>query len=171
MTSTSRSMRPITGRAQSEGASYHGQIIGNVMYGNGNSGYEPIHINAYMDYAVVEGNIVSYSGGTGMALQTGVYHAWIADNIFFDDGRDCITLYLYDPRAVRVSPQRFAGTRSRTTPATWGRPPMSSGNESGRRHRTRRWHHRIRSLHQGYDGPEQCDRDLRQWGNDGSVAV
>ena len=82
---------------QSEGASYNGQIIGNVMYGNGSSGYEPIHINAYMDYAVVEGNIVSYSGGTGMALQTGVYHAWIADNIFFDNGRDCVTLYLYPP--------------------------------------------------------------------------
>ena len=81
---------------QSEGASYNGQIIGNVMYGNGNSGYEPIHINAYMDYAVVEGNIVSYSGGTGMALETGVYNAWIAHNIFFDNGRDCITLYLYD---------------------------------------------------------------------------
>jgi len=81
---------------QSEGASYNGQIIGNVMYGNGNAGYEPIHINAYMDYAVVEGNIVSYSGGTGIALQTGVYHAWVADNVFFDNGRDCITLYLYD---------------------------------------------------------------------------
>jgi hypothetical protein len=81
---------------KSSGASYHGQIIGNVIYGNGDSGYEPIHINSYMDYPVVEGNIVSYSGGTGMALQTGVYHAWIADNIFFDNGRDCITLYLYD---------------------------------------------------------------------------
>lgn len=81
---------------QSDGASYHGQVIGNVMYGNGAAGYEPIHINAYMDYPVVEGNIVSYSGGSGLALQTGVYNAWIADNIFFDNGRDCITLYLYD---------------------------------------------------------------------------
>lgn len=80
----------------SQGASYHGQIIGNVMYGNGASGYEPIHINADMDYPVIEGNIVSYSGGTGMALQTGVYHAFVADNVFFDNGRDCITLYLYD---------------------------------------------------------------------------
>jgi hypothetical protein len=80
----------------SQGASYHGQIIGNVMYGNGAGGYEPIHINADMDYPVIEGNIVSYSGGTAMALQTGVYHAFVADNVFFDNGRDCITFYLYD---------------------------------------------------------------------------
>ena len=87
---------------QSEGASYHGQIIGNVMYGNGNSGYEPVHINVYMDYPVVEGNIVSYSGGTGIGVYTGVYHAWIADNIFFDNGRDCITLYLYDHPGMNI---------------------------------------------------------------------
>ena len=79
----------------SVGASYHGQIIGNVMYGNGDAGYEPIHINTYMDYPVVEGNIISYSGGTGIGLQTGVYHAFIADNVIFDNGRDCITLFLY----------------------------------------------------------------------------
>jgi hypothetical protein len=80
----------------SQGASYHGEIIGNVIYGNGDSGYEPIHINADMDYPVVEGNIVSYSGGTGIGLQTGVYHAFVADNVLFDNGRDCITLFLYD---------------------------------------------------------------------------
>lgn len=80
----------------SVGASYHGQIIGNVMYGNGDAGYEPIHINTYIDYPVVEGNIISYSGGTGIGLETGVYHAFIADNVIFDNGRACITLYLYD---------------------------------------------------------------------------
>ena len=66
------------------------------MYNNGASGYEPIHINAYIDYPVVEGNIVSFSGGSAFALQTGVYHALIRNNLFFDNGRDCGTLYLYD---------------------------------------------------------------------------
>jgi hypothetical protein len=81
---------------QSRGASYRGRIIGNVMYNNGASGYEPIHINAYIDSPVVEGNIVSFSGGSAFALQTGVYHALIRNNLFFDNGRDCGTLYLYD---------------------------------------------------------------------------
>ena len=80
----------------SRGASYRGRIIGNVMYNNGASGYEPIHINAYIDSPVVEGNIVSFSGGSAFALQTGVYHALIRNNLFFDNGRDCGTLYLYD---------------------------------------------------------------------------
>jgi hypothetical protein len=84
-------------RGASMGASYHGQIIGNVMYGNGNHGYEPIHVNTYIDYPVIEGNIISYSGGTGIGLYTGVYHAFVADNLLFDNGRDCITLFLYDP--------------------------------------------------------------------------
>lgn len=81
---------------RSAGASYRGRIIGNVMYNNGASGYEPIHINAYIDNPVVEGNIVSFSGGSAFALQTGVYHALIRNNLFFDNGRDCGTLYLYD---------------------------------------------------------------------------
>jgi hypothetical protein len=81
---------------KSPGASYGGRIIGNVMYNNGAYGYEPIHINTYIDHPVVEGNIVSFSGGTAFALQTGVYHALIRNNLFFDNGRDCGTLYLYD---------------------------------------------------------------------------
>lgn len=81
---------------RSPGASYRGRIIGNVMYNNGASGYEPIHINAYIDYPVVEGNIVSFGGGSPFALQTGVYHALIRNNLFFDNGRDCGTLFLYD---------------------------------------------------------------------------
>ncbi len=81
---------------QSLGASSRGRIIGNVMYNNGASGYEPIHINAYIDNPVVEGNIVSFSGGSPFSLQTGVYHAVIRNNLFFDNGRDCGTLYLYD---------------------------------------------------------------------------
>ena len=81
---------------ESRGASYRGRIIGNVMYNNGASGYEPIHINTYIDYPVVESNIVSFSGGSAFALQTGVYHALIRNNLFFDNGRDCGTLYLYD---------------------------------------------------------------------------
>jgi hypothetical protein len=81
----------------SQGASYHGQIIGNVMYENGGNGYEPIHVNTYIDYPVIQGNIISYSGGTGIGLYTGVYHAFVADNVLFDNGRDCITLFLYDP--------------------------------------------------------------------------
>jgi len=81
---------------RSAGASYRGRIIDNVMYGNGAAGYEPIHINAYIDSPVVEGNIVSFSGGSAFALQTGVYHGLIRNNLFFDNGRDCGTLYLYD---------------------------------------------------------------------------
>jgi hypothetical protein len=77
-------------------ASSNARVIGNVMYSNGDSGYEPIHLNTYLDGAIVEGNIVSYSGGTPIALQTGVYHAEIRANVLFDNGRDCLTLYLYD---------------------------------------------------------------------------
>jgi hypothetical protein len=77
-------------------ASSNAQIVDNVMYSNGTSGYEPIHLNTYLDGAIVEGNIVSYSGGTAVALETGVYHADIKSNLFFDNGRACITLYLYD---------------------------------------------------------------------------
>jgi hypothetical protein len=77
-------------------ASSNAQVIGNVMYSNGTSGYEPIHLNTYLNGATVQDNIVSYSGGTAVALETGVYHADIKANVFFDNGRDCITLYLYD---------------------------------------------------------------------------
>jgi len=77
-------------------ASSNARVIGNVMYANGASGYEPIHLNTYLNGATVRGNIVSFSGGSAIALQTGVYHALIDGNIFFDNGRDCITLYLYD---------------------------------------------------------------------------
>jgi len=80
----------------SPGASYRGQIIDNVMYNNGLNGYEPIHVNTYSKGVVVDGNIVSYSGGTAVGFYRGTFNAVIRNNVFFDNGRDGITLYLND---------------------------------------------------------------------------
>jgi hypothetical protein len=79
----------------SVGASYRGKVLGNVMYNNGSAGYEPIHVNTFIDSPVVEGNIVSYSGGTGIGLQTGVYHASVRNNVLFDNGVCAVTAYVY----------------------------------------------------------------------------
>jgi hypothetical protein len=81
----------------SPGASYRPKILNNVMYNNGAAGYEPIHINTYVTGVQVKGNIVSYGGGTGLGLQSGVYNSVISNNLFFDNGRSGITLSLYGP--------------------------------------------------------------------------
>ncbi len=70
-------------------------VRSNVMYNNGDSGYEPIHINTMVKNAVVEGNIVSYSGGAAVGFQTGVYNSQIRNNAFFDNGACAITFWLY----------------------------------------------------------------------------
>ena len=145
---------------KSRGASYGGRIIGNVMYNNGAFGYEPIHINTYIDHPVVEGNIVSFSGGTAFALQTGVYHALIRNNLFFDNGRDCGTLYLYD----HGDP---------TVPATlrWNTIEnnicyVGSGIDCHSRHEPGGWDHaegqytNAGALHKGHGNSQQHHRDV-----------
>ncbi len=71
--------------------SYRGNILNNVLYNNGDGGYEPIHIRSTIDGVTVDGNIISYSGGTGIGLQYGVYHARLTNNVIFDGGRAAIT--------------------------------------------------------------------------------
>lgn len=66
-----------------------------VFYANGDDGYEPIHYNAYINGGTISGNYISYSGGTGIGLQTGADNIVIKDNIIDDNGRAGITLYLY----------------------------------------------------------------------------
>jgi hypothetical protein len=83
----------------SVGASYRGRIIQNVMYNNGESGYNPIHINTYTIDNVVEGNIISFSGGTAIGLQSGVYRASVRNNVIVYPGACGITLSLYGPEA------------------------------------------------------------------------
>jgi hypothetical protein len=80
---------------QSVGASYRGSIVQNVMYNNGESGYEPVHINTYTTDNLIEGNIISYSGGTGIGLQSGVYRATVRNNVIVYPGACGITLSLY----------------------------------------------------------------------------
>lgn len=82
---------------QSPGASARGRILGNVMYNSGSGGYEPIHINTYTRDNLIEGNIISYCGGTGIGLQSGVYHTTVRNNAVFENGRAAITLSLYGP--------------------------------------------------------------------------
>lgn len=79
----------------SVGADQNITVRGNVMYNNGDSGYEPIHVNTMVQNAVVEDNIVAYSGGAAVAFQTGVYHSTIRNNAFFDNGSCAVTLWLY----------------------------------------------------------------------------
>jgi hypothetical protein len=76
------------------GASYEVIYHDNVLYNNGTSGYEPIHVNDVVSGAWVYGNISSYSGGAGMALQTGDYNASVTGNLFFLFGADCINIFL-----------------------------------------------------------------------------
>jgi hypothetical protein len=80
---------------KSRGASQRARVIGNVMYNNGESGFDPIHINSIIRDVLVEGNIVSYSGGSAITFQTGVYNSAIRNNVLFDNGRDAITFHLY----------------------------------------------------------------------------
>jgi hypothetical protein len=88
---------------KSRGASHRALVIGNVMYNNGESGYDTIHINTIIDDVLVEGNIVSYSGGSAVTFQTGVYRSVIRNNVLFDNGRDAITFHLYgaEPPGLR----------------------------------------------------------------------
>lgn len=80
---------------KSVGADKNITVRGNVMYNNGDSGYEPIHINTMIQNASVEGNIVAYSGGAAVGFQTGVYHSTIRNNSFFSNGACAITFWLY----------------------------------------------------------------------------
>lgn len=77
------------------GPSARTKVVDNVMYNNGAGGYEPIHINTHVDSPLIEGNIVSYSGGAAVAFQTGVANGIIRNNVFFDNGACAITLWTY----------------------------------------------------------------------------
>jgi parallel beta-helix repeat protein len=81
----------------SVGASHDCNILNNVLYNNGSSGYEPLHMNTYAQNNLIEGNIISYSGGTGIGLQSGVYYTIIRNNLIFDNSRAGITMSLYGP--------------------------------------------------------------------------
>ncbi len=83
-------------------ASFRGQIIQNVMYNNGDSGYEPIHVNTFATGVVVDGNIISYSGGSPIAFQTGVYDSFIKNNVMVANGRSCITFFLYSTSSATI---------------------------------------------------------------------
>lgn len=84
-------------------ADYNFSIVDNVFYGNGGGGFEPIHINAIIDGVDIEGNINSFGGGSGMTLEHGVEHALIKNNILFDNGAACFTLYLNDNGNAQVA--------------------------------------------------------------------
>lgn len=68
-----------------------GLIKHNVMYNNGLSGYEPVHMNGYINGVVIDGNIIAYSGGTAVGFQTGVSNSYIINNLAYGNGRDAIT--------------------------------------------------------------------------------
>lgn len=76
-------------------AQHRGKVLNNVLYSNGSGGYEPIHINTFGESILIDGNVISYSGGTPIAFMTGIAYSTISNNIMFANGRDCITFYTY----------------------------------------------------------------------------
>ena len=76
------------------GASYNAKVLNSAMYGNGNGGYEPLHINDLMNGVVVANNRFSFNGGNCLAMQTGVYNAWIENNLCFDNARDNVEMVI-----------------------------------------------------------------------------
>lgn len=77
----------------SPGADYNDSVIDSIAYNEGNSGYEPYHFNTVMDGALIAGNIASYNGGAGAALQSGINNATIEGNIFFDNASSCANIF------------------------------------------------------------------------------
>lgn len=75
------------------GASYRARIVDNVIYNSGTQGFDPLHINTFMDAAVVTGNIVSYAGGSPLGMQTGNYNGFYSGNLLFDSGTSCWTMF------------------------------------------------------------------------------
>jgi hypothetical protein len=69
----------------------------NVLYSTGGNGYEPIHINWYIQNVTIERNIVSHGGGRCIGLQTGVYHFLIRNNVCIANSSSGITMNLYGP--------------------------------------------------------------------------
>ena len=76
------------------GASYRVTIRDNVIYNVGLDGFEPLHINCYIEGVLLEGNILSYNCA-GIGLQTGVYHAVVRNNVILDSASTPIILSLY----------------------------------------------------------------------------
>ena len=76
------------------GASYNAKVLNSAMYGNGNGGYEPLHINDLMNGVVVANNRISFNGGNCLAMQTGVYNAWIENNLCFDNAKDNVEMVI-----------------------------------------------------------------------------
>lgn len=79
---------------QSCGAAYGVKIQGNVIYDGGDTGLDPIHVNAWVTGTNITGNIVSYEGGSGIDLQSGDYNTVSSGNLIFDMGSDCFEEFL-----------------------------------------------------------------------------
>ena len=84
------------------GSQYRGIIRNNVMWNTGDSGYEPIHVNTYGRDFLVEGNIVSYSGGSAVGIQTGMYYTTIRNNLFFNNGACAVSFYLSNVNSATI---------------------------------------------------------------------
>ena len=93
----------------SMGADHDITIRNNLSYRDGGGGYEPFHINSYINYITIEGNIIhSGSGSTGMGFQTGVYHATVRNNLIFNMNRGCaMTWSLYGHETGAPATHRF----------------------------------------------------------------
>lgn len=102
------------------GPSFRGKMRNNVSYNSGASGYDPFHLNAYMTGMLIDGNIITYSGGASIGLQTGVYDATMTNNVIFDNGRDSITPVLASVQATTMKRNKLINNTILVGPGTDG---------------------------------------------------
>ena len=81
------------------GAIYQLVIDSNLIYDGGVDGYDLLHLNTWIDQAVVSRNIISYEGGGGIDLQSGNYNEDINNNLVFDIGDAPFELFI-DPGPI-----------------------------------------------------------------------
>lgn len=84
------------------GSNYQVDIIDNLFYDEGDSGLDPVHVNAWVDQTTISGNIVSFVGGSAIDLQTGNYNTNAIGNLAFAVGASCFELFLqpYHPNPL-----------------------------------------------------------------------